>query len=176
MTKLSRASLLGAGSAVALVGLPLMSRFVEAAVRLDADDIDSLNAQIELERAGVKAYRDAQATGLLAPPVMEVAGRFASDHAAHLDALNAAVTAGGGRPSTATASLVYPHLASQKDILEFALSVEREAAVTYLSVVSDLKNRKLAELVASILGVETTHVSMLASALGQVAYASAFVA
>jgi bacterioferritin (cytochrome b1) len=172
---ISRAALLGAGSAVALVGVPLMTQLVEAATRADADDLASLNAQIELERAGIKAYADAGATGLLDASLLAVAGRFATDHMAHREALAAAVVAGGGTPSEQTAALVYPELKTAHDVLEFALNVEREAASTYLSVVSDFKDRKLAELVASILGVETTHVALLGSALGRTVYASAFV-
>jgi hypothetical protein len=163
---ISRAALLGASSAVALVGLPLMTRFVEAATVADPDDIASLNTQLELENAGIKAYADAGASGLLDKPLLAIAGRFASDHRAHRDALAAAISAAGGTPSERTAS---------NDVLAFALSVEREAAATYLSVVSEFKDRKFAELVASILGVETTHVALLASALGQTAYNSAFV-
>jgi bacterioferritin (cytochrome b1) len=172
---ISRAALLGAGSAVALVGMPLMTQLVEAATRADADDISALNAQIELERAGIKAYADAGATGLLDAPLLAVAGRFASDHVAHREALAAAVVAAGGTPSQQTVALAYPSLATKNDVLEFALTVERKAASTYLSIVSDFKDRKLAELVASILGVETTHVALLANALGKTAYSSAFV-
>ena len=175
MIPISRASLLGASSAVALVGMPLMTRLVDAATFADPADVAALNAQIELERAGIKAYADAAATGLLDASLLAVAGRFASDHVAHREALGAAAVAAGGRPSEQTVALVYPTLATKSDVLEFALTVERKAASTYLSIVSDLKDRKLAELVASILGVETTHVALLASALGQTVYASAFV-
>lgn len=176
MIPITRAALLGAGSAVALVGVPLMTRLVEAAQGADIDDLSSLNAQIELERAGIKAYADAAATGLLDAPLLAVAARFASDHTAHREALCAAVFAGGGTPSVQTASLVYPELKTKHDVLEFALDVESKAASTYLSVISDLNDRNLAELVASILGVETTHVALLANALGQSVYPAAFVA
>jgi bacterioferritin (cytochrome b1) len=94
---------------------------------------------------------------------------------AHCEALCAAVFAGGGTPSVQTANLVYPELRTRHDVLEFALNVESKAASTYLSVISDFNDRKLAELVASILGVETTHVALLANALGQSVYPAAFV-
>lgn len=57
MNTLSRAALLGAGSAIALVGLPRMTSFVEAAEKADPGDIATLNAAVELERAGIKAYQ-----------------------------------------------------------------------------------------------------------------------
>jgi len=172
---LSRAALLGASSAVALVGLPLVAGFVEAAERADAGDIATLNAAISLELAAIKAYQDALGTGLLTPGVAAIASRFTSDHGAHRDALSAAVTAGGYTPSQATAWLTYPPLNTQADILRFAMAVERKAAATYLSVVPDLKDRRLAGFAAAILGVETTHVSTLASALGVPVYESGFV-
>jgi rubrerythrin len=175
MERISRAALLGAGSAIALVGVDLMTRFVQAASVADADDIAALNAAIELERAGIKAYQVAAATKLLSAPVLAVCGRFVADHVAHRDALIAAVRAGGGVPSEGTAHLNYPTLDSQVAILHFARGVEEKAASTYLSVVPEFSNRALAQAAASILGVETTHVALLAQALGETSYPSSFV-
>jgi len=172
---LSRSALLGAGSAIALVGLPRMTAFVEAAQKADPGDIATLNTAIELERAGIKAYQDAAATGILPQDVLAIAGGFMADHIAHRDALIAAVKASGNTPSTATAKLTYPPLKSVNDILAFAMVVERKAASTYLSVIPDLKDPAFREAAASILGVETTHVALLAQALGNApAYKSGF--
>jgi len=167
VNRLSRQALLGAGSAIALVGLPLMTSFVEAAQGADPADLATLNAAIALERAGIKAYSDGAATGLLSKPVLAVASGFMADHTAHRDALIAAVKAGGGTPTTETAKLAYPPLKTEADVLRFALVVEQKAASTYLSVIPDFKDRKLAEVAASILGVETTHVALLCNALNQ---------
>jgi len=167
LTRLSRQALLGAGSAIALVGLPLMTQFVEAAQTADPSDIASLNSAIAIERAGIKAYTDAAATGLLSKPVLAIASGFLADHIAHRDALMAAVRVAGATPTTDTLKLTYPPLKSQADILRFALVVEEKAANTYLSEIPDFKDRRFAELAASILGVETTHVALLSNALGQ---------
>ncbi len=176
MNRLSRSALLGAGSAMALVGMPLMTRFVAAAEKgADPADLESLNSAIQLERAGIKAYTDAAGTGLLTPGVIEIAKGFIADHSAHRDALIAAVTAGGGTPTTQTLALTYPTFRTQDDIIEFALVVEGKAASTYLSVIPDLKNRELAQVAASILGVETTHVSVLSTAVNKRVYPSHFV-
>lgn len=175
MTKISRAALLGAGSAIALVGLPLMTSFVEAAQSADRGDVGMLNAAIELERAGIKAYVDAAGTGLISPGILKIAQGFIADHTAHRDALIAAVVAGGGQPSQGTVKLAYPALKTEADIIRFALVVEEKAASTYLSVIPDFKDRALAGVAASILGVETTHVATLSGALGQPAYKSGFV-
>ena len=173
--KITRAALLGAGSAVALVGFGLMTRLVEAATGADADDIATLNAAIELERAGIDAYRKAEATNLLGYPALAIARRIAADHTAHRDALIAAVRAAGATPSERMANLSYPPLESELSILRFAQTVEEKAASTYLSVIPEFSNRKLSAAAASILGVETIHVSMLAAAQGRTAYPSGFV-
>ena len=175
MNRISRAALLGAGSAIALVGLPLMTTFVEAAGTADPDDVAALNAAIELERAGIKAYQDAAGTGLLSAGVLNAAKGFMGDHIAHRDALIAAVRGAGAVPSERTAHLDYPTLAGERDILHFANAVEHKAAATYLSVVPELKDRKLAQVAAAILGVETTHVALLSSLLGERSYPSGFV-
>ncbi len=175
MKPLTRAALLGAGSAIALVGLPLVADFAEAAEGADEADIAILNTAISLERAAIKAYQDALATGLLTPAVAALTARFSADHGAHRDALASAVTAGGGKATEAVLWLTYPPLNSQNDIVKFAMSVERRIASTYLPVIANLKDRRLAAFAGSILGVETTHVSVLASTLGVPAYESGFV-
>ena len=163
-------------SAIALVGLPLLTEFAEAATRANPNDLAMLNSAIELERAGIKAYDDAAGTGLLTPSVLEIASRFRADHIAHRDALIGAVRAGGAVLTTNVAKIEYPRLRSQADVIAFALVVERQAASTYLSVIPDLSDRRLAQVAAAILGVETTHVSRLAEALGNAqAYPQGFV-
>ncbi|MDP9111435.1 MAG: ferritin-like domain-containing protein [Candidatus Eremiobacteraeota bacterium] len=154
------ASALGASAALLVDGL------TAAAAGADPRDLSTLNAAIELERAAIKAYDDAEGTKLLSPPVLRFAALFKGDHQAHLAALMAAVSAGGGVPSLATAKLEYPQLAREKDVIAFARSIEEKAAATYLSVLPDLRDRALAQAAASILGVETMHVGILADALG----------
>jgi rubrerythrin len=162
---ISRPALFGAATAIAAFGMSMMDKLVAAAATADPGDLSSLNSAIELERAGIKAYVDAAATGLVSAPVLVVAKGFMADHAAHRDALIAAVKAGGGTPSDKTAPLNYPSLKSEADILRFAMVVEEKAASTYLSVIPDLKDRNLAQVSAAILGIETMHVSVLQNAL-----------
>ncbi len=173
---LKRSGLLFSSAALGLLGAPLLTAFVQAAEKAVPGDIAILNAAIELERAGIKAYDDAGATGLLSAHVATVAATFRADHMAHRDALIAAVKAGGGAPTSATAQLEYPPLKTEHDILAFAKSVEEKAASTYLSVLPDLTDRTLAQVAGAILGVETTHVALLAQALDQFpAYPGGFV-
>jgi rubrerythrin len=152
----------GLGAATALQ----LDHLVARAASLEASDIATLNAAIELERAGIKAYTDAAGTKLLSPKVLQVALLFQRDHKTHLAALIAAVQSSGSTPSAKTAKLDYPSFASEGDVLKFAQTVEETAASTYLSVIPDFKDRELAGVAASILGVETVHVGILAQALG----------
>lgn len=143
-----------------------MKQFLVAAEAADEGDIKTLNVVIAIERAGIKAYQDAAATGVLQKPVLLVATGFMNDHKAHRDALIAGVKHAGGTPTTETTKLTYPALTSQTDILKFALSIERQAASTYLSGISSFKDRQLAQFAAAILGNETTHVAILTDTLG----------
>jgi hypothetical protein len=166
MSRFSRATILGASSAIALVGPTLLQRFLVVAEAADEGDVKILNVAIALERAGIKAYQDAAGTGLLQKPVLDVAVGFMKDHTAHRDALVAAVQHAGGTVTSETTKLTYPELKTQGDILKFALAVERQAAATYLSVLSSFKDRQLAQASGAILGVETTHVAILTQTLG----------
>ncbi len=172
----SRASFLGYTSATALIGVSLLGELVAAATNIDPNDLATLNAAIELERGGIKAYEDAAATKLLSPAVLKAALGFRADHVAHRDALIATVRATGNTPSEKAAPFPPPALASEADILAYAMFVEQKAASTYLSVISDFKDRTLAQVSAAILGIETTHVALLAEALKTpLPYAHAFV-
>lgn len=158
---ISRGKLLAAGSAAGVFGSAMMGPFLRAAQAAGESDVDLLNLMITIERAGIKAYVDAAATNLLAAPVLQVAKGFMQDHTAHRDALTAAVAAAHGTLTTETAKIPYPSLKTQNDILAFAETVERTAASSYLDTIPKFKDRNLARLAASILGVETTHVTIL---------------
>jgi hypothetical protein len=167
MSTISRATILTAVPTAALFG-GFLTSLVTAASAAPSKDIDLLNsAAIPLERAGIKAYEDAAALNILSPGVLTVAKGFLADHKAHLGALEAAVRAAGATPSTDVTALTYPPLKTQEDILKFAESVERTAASAYLSVFPVLEDKNLAKAAASILGIETMHVTVLAAALGQ---------
>ncbi len=165
MTIFSRAKALGATSALLLTSPLLKAQFAAAAGKGDAGDIKLLDAAVSLERAAVKAYGDAAASNLVTPSVLAVLKSFMADHQAHLDALAAAVTQSGATPSADTAAVATPQLTTEADILSFAYTIERLAASTYLAAIAQYKNRDLATTAASIMGVDATHVALLAEAL-----------
>ncbi|GAC1303283.1 MAG: hypothetical protein NVSMB19_13150 [Vulcanimicrobiaceae bacterium] len=176
MSKISRASALGAASALLIMSPQLAARVVQAAPRADGGDVKLLNSSIALERAALKAYADAAATNLLTPTVLSVLKTFMADHQTHLDSLVTAVTQGGATPSPETAPIPTPAFATEADILAHAYTIERLAASTYLGTIAQFKNRDLAATAASIVGVDAAHVALLAEALKRnPAYPSGFV-
>ena len=131
-----------------------------------AADVDMLNAAVALEQEAQFAYKAAAGTNLLSPAILAVATKIVGQHAEHEKALSAEITKQGGTPVKAKDKYDLPALASQTDILKFALGKEMAAANAYFDIVqkATMVNSKI--LVGSIMNDETTHVVTLASALG----------
>ncbi|MDQ2857444.1 MAG: ferritin-like domain-containing protein [Candidatus Eremiobacteraeota bacterium] len=175
MTAISRAEVLGVAGALMLAagGGCAVAR---AAQKGDPADIKALNAAVAVELAAIAAYTSVIATKLPAPAVLTVLNSFLADHRAHLETLSTAVTVAGGTPTTEAAPVQTPTFAKEGDVLAFVYTVERLAAGTHLGTLAEFKNRDLAKTSGSILGVETTHVALLAEALRQnPAYPSGFI-
>jgi len=165
--QVSRAKLFGTGTALAMIGSGLLGPFILAAEAADEGDIKILQSAAASERAAIKAYSDAAATGVLSPSVLAVAQGFMQDHLAHRDALEGAIKAAGVTPSGMAAVVAYPSLKTEADILAFAETLERGAATAYLTSIPNLKDKALAKVAGSILGVETTHVAILVYTLSK---------
>jgi rubrerythrin len=163
--QVSRAKLLGTGTALAMIGPGLLGPFITAAEAASEGDINILQTAAKSERTAIKAYTDAAGTGLLSPGVLAVAKGFMADHVAHRDALEGAIKSAGMKPGTGVVAITYPPLKSQSDILKFAETLERGAVTAYLSSIPTLTDRNLAKVAASILGMESTHVAVLAYTL-----------
>jgi rubrerythrin len=163
--QISRSKLLGTGTALAMIGPALLGPFIAAAEAASEGDIKILQSAATAERTAIKAYTAAAGTGLLSPPILSVAKGFMQDHMAHRDALEGAIKAAGMTPETGVMAITYPPLTSQSDILNFAETLERGAATAYLSNIPKFDDRSLAKVAGSILGVETTHVAILAYTL-----------
>jgi hypothetical protein len=172
----SRASALGAAGALTLAAPLLGLRLSNAASKTDPNDLKLLAGALALERAEIKAYDDALATNLLSPPVRSVLQSFAADHGAHRDTLIAALAKAGVTASSDVAPLTLPEVHSEADVLGMAYVIERQIATLYLGAVPQYANRDFTATAASILGVETAHVALLAEALRRwPAYPSGFV-
>jgi hypothetical protein len=78
---------------------------------------------------------------------------------------------------TDTATLTINPPKTEADVLANALAFEKQLASYYLAAIPQFKNRDLAKTAASILGVDATHVALLAEALRQSpAYPGGFLA
>ena len=139
-------------------------------------DIDTLNVALGLEHEAIAAYQVGAESGLLKKDVLKVAVGFQSDHKQHRDILAKTIGQLGG---TAVADMKHKFpvekLKNQADVLRFALGLEMGAASAYLSTIPGFENRDLAKAAASIMGVETQHVALLKSALGEAPIENAFI-
>jgi len=175
MPSITRAQALRTTGAVALFA-PWLSAAAGAAVRADAGDVKLLETAVAFERAAIKAYSDGAASGVLSPPVAAVTTQFTSDHTAHLAALVSALQAAGQQPGEQVTAMVPPTFQTEMDVLNYAYTIERGAATMYLDAIAQIKDRTLAKTLASILGVDTAHVALLAEALSKYpAYPTGFI-
>jgi rubrerythrin len=139
-------------------------------------DLDTLNVALGLEHEAIAAYQVGAESGLLKPDVLKVAVGFQSDHKQHRDILAKTIGQLGGM-AVADMKHKFPveKLKNQNDVLRFALGLEMGAASAYLSTIPGFENRDLAKAAASIMGVETQHVAILKSALGEPPIENAFI-
>ncbi len=133
-----------------------------------AGDLTILNTALAAEHEAVAAYQLGAESGLLSADVLKVAVSFQGHHKEHVDALAKAVRAAGGQPVDARKTYEFPvaGLKTQKDVLEFAASLERGAMSAYAGAIPLFQERELAGAAASILADESMHWAVLRSALG----------
>lgn len=143
-------------------------------------DIEILNKGLGEERFAIAAYELAAETGLLSDAVIEVAKTFQSHHGQHAHKLHETIVSLGGDPIKALSKEEYakklpPGLTDEKTIIHYALTLEKEATITYLNAIPAIENPQIAQAAASILGDEAMHWSALRHALGLVPVHIAFI-
>lgn len=137
------------------------------------EDLKLLNASLDGEYLGIAAYQAALDSGLLSEGVKPIAAKFQSDHKAHAGLYRKAIVELGGTPGETKTWAEYakmappPPLKSQEDVLRYAATLESGAASGTLATVAQFSSPKLAQLAASIVGVEAMHWAVLRSALGE---------
>lgn len=134
-------------------------------------DIEILNKGLEAERFAVAAYELAAGTGLLSEGVIAVAKTFQSHHGQHAHKIHETIVGLGGEPVKPIPQEEYakklpPGLIDEKTVVHYALTLEKEAAITYLNAIPEIENPKIAQAAASILGDEAMHWAALRNALG----------
>ncbi len=146
----------------------------------ETNDVDLLNQGLQGEYFAITAYDAALGSGLLSAKVATVAKAFQADHRAHAQAIGDAIERHRGRASAQKTWKEYaamyppPKLASEAEVLQYAASLERSAAVADTKFVAELHDPALRTLVARIGGVESMHWALLRSALGEPPIADSF--
>jgi hypothetical protein len=139
----------------------------------ETHDVDVLNQGLQGEYFGITAYDAALGSGLLSDKVVAVARQFQADHRAHAQAIREAVERLGGRADPPKTWKEYasmyppPKLASEADVLRYAASLERSAAVADTKAVAKFRDPALRTLFARIGGVEAMHWALLRSTIGE---------
>jgi rubrerythrin len=160
-----------AGTAAALA-MPLItprgwSPFAVAAETLDDQSIAGYAQSVEL--AAVAAY--AAATPVLSAATKPVAELFMSHHQQHADAFGA--VAGDKQatgPNQKLVAALTPTLKGIKDemaALDFAFTLENQAAYTYAAALTLLQDPRYAAATATILPIEAQHAVVLGLAVGK---------
>lgn len=134
-------------------------------------DIDILNKALGAEQFAIAAYGLAASTGLLSEGVLQVAKTFVSHHGHHASKIQETIVSLGGDAIKPMSNDEYAKklpsgLVDEKSIIHYALTLEKEATITYLNAISDFDDRKIAQAAASILGDEAMHWAVLRNALG----------
>ena len=137
------------------------------------NDIELLNASLGGEYFGIAAYQAAIGSGLLDEQVRDVAEKFQNDHRQHAKKIAATIRDLGADPIVSKTWEQYaeeyppPPLQSQADVLRYAASLEESAASGSVESIGQFASPELAQLTASIAGVEAMHWSVLLGALGE---------
>ena len=139
----------------------------------ETHDVDLLNEGLQGEYFAIAAYDAAVGTGLLSAKVITVGQGFQADHRAHAQGIREAIEGLRGQASAPKTWKEYaaiyppPKLASETDVLQYAASLERSAAVADTKMVAKLYDPALRTLFARIGGVEAMHWALLRSTLGE---------
>lgn len=134
-------------------------------------DVDILHKALEKERFAVAAYETAANSGVLSEGVLQVAKTFQGQHGQHAHMLHETIQALGHKPVKSVPQEEHtkkmpPGLVEEKAIIHYALTLEKEATIAYLNAISEIKDRKIAQAAASIMGDEAMHWAVLRSAWG----------
>ncbi|HEY0957796.1 MAG TPA: ferritin-like domain-containing protein [Novosphingobium sp.] len=162
---------LSAAGLVALLGSSLPAEAKRP--NRPGQDVQLLNAALELEHEGIAAYQIAAESGLLSADVLKVGITFQSHHKTHRDDLAAAIRRLGGQAATGksiaeyVAALGAAALKTQNDVLKLALQLERGAANAYLGLIPSLEATEFHLLSARMAGDEAFHAAILGNALNE---------
>jgi rubrerythrin len=159
-----------AGIGAAAIAAPLLLGGIAAAHAPRALDDQAIAGYAQsVELAAVAAY--GMAAALLSPTTAPVAQLFMSHHQQHADAFGALAGASkASGPNQKLVTALTPTLQGLKDengALEFAFTLEGQAAYTYAAALTLLQDPKFAAATSTILPIEAQHQVVLGLALGK---------
>lgn len=135
------------------------------------EDLELLNGSLAGEYFGIAAYDAAIGSDLLSDGVADVARAFQNDHRRHADRLIELIIERDGTPveskSPEEYAVDYPTLASQEDVLRYAVYLEQTGASADIYAIGRYHDRTVAQVAAQIAGDEAMHWSVLLGALGE---------
>lgn len=132
-------------------------------------DVKIANVALNLEHQAIAAYGVGAGTGLLDGAALAAAKLFMSHHEAHRDALIGVIRKFGGAPvepknnpkDYEAIARALPNIKTAGDVLEFALTLEEQAAAAYLGVLNSFSDKGLIPTLAGIGAVEAQHAALL---------------
>ena len=175
--RLLSTSLLGFGAlAGTAFGVGMFQLFTSPAFAASSPDVQSGQTAASIENLAIAVYNTAAGLSFMknipspaGATVTAFVKRTISDHTAHAQAFNAAVSTLGGQTQTKPDPVAYntlvtpalPGLKTPLDVVNFAATLESVAAQTYVVQTSAVTDAKLRGTFASIMGVEAQHVAVL---------------
>ena len=158
-----------AGVAVAAAPIVLPRGMIGLASAQELDDQTIAGYAQSVEFAAVAAYT--AAAGVLSSATLPVAELFMSHHQQHADAFGAvAGDKAATGPNEKLVAAVTPALQAITDetgALEFAFTLENQAAYTYAAALTLLQDPAYAAATSTILPIEAQHAVVLGLALGK---------
>jgi len=161
------AGLLGAGALL----LGSMQNASAAGATPDAGDVMALQTAASIENLAVSVYTTASGLSFIKSGNATVAAFIAktiTQHTAHAQAFNAALTAAGAKTQSgpdpkyaAVVKAALPNIKAATDVVSLAITLEDVAAQTYTKNVSEVSTPALRTLFGSVAPVEAQHRAVL---------------
>ena len=160
-----------AGLVAGLVGAGLAVGAGQAMAAGSATDVQTLQTAASIENLAVSVYQTAAGLSFIKSGNATVAAFIAkttTQHQAHAQAFNAAITSAGGKTQSnpdpkyaAVVQQMLPTIKGPADVVKLAITLEDVAAQTYTKNVSQVSTSALRTLFGSIAPVEAQHRSVL---------------
>jgi hypothetical protein len=156
----------GALATGAALGAGAVAPFVSNALAADAtSDLDILNFALTLEYLEANFYNVKAASCNLSGTAKTLAAAFGGEETAHVDALTAAIRAGGGKP-VAMPTFDFP-VTNEATFLKLAYTLENVGVGAYNGAGPSLVSKALLAAAGSIVQVEARHAAAIGLLTGQ---------